>query len=239
METAYLGSVYINHTAQLATTSYYGHDGGDITIGDSEPGYQLPVVHYKNIFVAATVVAPGVPWSTLDKLGLITGKVVVIDGKPYLCRSLKLGPDKTSKSEWDEMLEALSNDDVWGNNLCSFWGQETATGAPDCRVTAGGVGGNNLGYRGFGSADFSFPGVGFRPVLEPLTNVPEFEDCMIGKLVTAHGVSGSVTGILADFNDYDLSLVQATVSKDCKWAEQIGEGAVVDRNAIICLEEKS
>ena len=67
MEKTYLGSVYINHAVRPATTSYYGHDGGDITIGDSEPGYQLSVVPYKDIFVAATVGAPGVPWSTLDK----------------------------------------------------------------------------------------------------------------------------------------------------------------------------
>ena len=49
MEKTYLGSVYINHAVRPATTSYYGHDGGDITIGDSEPGYQLPVIPYKDV----------------------------------------------------------------------------------------------------------------------------------------------------------------------------------------------
>lgn len=238
MEKTYLGSVYINHAVRPASTSYYGHDGGDITIGDSEPGYQLPVIPYKDVFVAATVIAPGAPWSTLDKLGFITGRVVIIDGKPYRCRSLKLGPDKTSKSEWDEILEAVGDGDAWDNNLCSFWGQETASGAPDCRVYAGGVGGNNLSHRGFGSADFSFPGVGFRPVLEPLHCVPKVEDHMIGKQITVYGADGSVTGVLADFNDYDLSFVQATAPDGRKWAEQIGEGVVADRNAVIWLEEK-
>ena len=61
---------------------------------------------------------------------------------------------------------------------------------------------------------------------------------MIGKQITVYGADGSVTGVLADFNDYDLSFVQATAPDGRKWAEQIGEGVVVDRNAVIWLEEK-
>lgn len=238
METKYFGSVYINHEARPATAAYHGDLGGDITIGDSVDENLIPFIPYKDIFVSATVVIPGVPWSTLDELGFITGRTVVIDGKPYWCRSLKLGPDKTSKSEWDEILEALGNGNIWDNNLRAFWGQETAAGAPDCRVIAGGIGGNDLSYRGFGSTAYSFPNVGFRPVLEPIYHIPKVEEHMIGKRFTVYGAKRSITGVLTDFNDYDLTLIQAEIPEGCKWAEQIEEGVIVDRNAIIWLETR-
>ena len=62
---------------------------------------------------------------------------------------------------------------------------------------------------------------------------------MIGKQFTAYSANGRVTGVLVDYNDYDLSFVQAEILGDYKWAEMIGESIVVDRNAIIWLEEKS
>lgn len=225
--------------ARPASAVYYDDLSSDITIGDSVDENLLPFISYKDVFVSAAVIAPGVPWSTLDKLGFITGRVVIIDGQPYRCRSLKLGPDKTSKSEWDEILETLGKSDGWDNNLRSFWGQETASGAPDCRVFAGEVRGNNLSYRGFGSADHSFPVIGFRPVLEPLYYISDVKNSMIGKQFIAYSANGRVTGVLVDYNDYDLSFVQAEILGDYKWAEMIGESIVVDRNAIIWLEEKS
>lgn len=196
-----LGSLYINETP-VATDSEYRK--GTMIIGNTVRGMELSFIRAGNILVSDHIICPRISWTRLNKFGYIFGKEILIDGQPYLCRSLKVGDKAGTLSEWDSILDKIGETDsllYWHGKY--FWGQETAANNAAHRVLRG--------YRSARcwcstKATAQNVVVGFRPILEPLTiDLPDPAD-LVGQQVLVVGPNGSIAGELLDCTDYDLFL---------------------------------
>ena len=127
-----------------------------------------------SLFVADYVVTHTISWGGLNDEGLIFGKNYASGGVDYTLRAPSTGSDDTgsgesqhvtpSNNEWDRILNKNSGYIRNWNEMYS-WGQDTVSFDASGRAV-----------RGYGSArrwyyyyaSYSFPFVGFRPVLEVL-----------------------------------------------------------------------
>ena len=236
-----LGSLYLNGQPKGLEVKY---NGEVLSFGNTDSERAIPFVKWGELLVASQCVCSNIRWEQLNKAGYILGRPVKIDGVPYLCRSLKVGDENDVPNEWDSILDDLGEDDnLWHWRGHFFWGQEPPKRQASHRTV-----------RGFYSARFwgSNPTVyrntliGFRPVLEPLPQVPTISDSLVGSRLTVYGATADISGRLIDFSDYDLSLelpteavsraISAQVLRANSWLAD-GRRMTIDRSAIVWMKK--
>ena len=127
-----------------------------------------------SLFVADYAVTHTVSWDDLNTKSLIFGKNYASGGVDYTLRAPSVGSNSTgsgesqhdtpSNNEWDRILDKNSGYIQNWNKMYS-WGQDTSSAAESYRA----VRGYDSARRWFSySATYSFPYLGFRPVLEVL-----------------------------------------------------------------------
>ena len=174
----------------------------------SEEGIHWNMVNGK--LIAERVILRGVSWDTLNYNGLIFGKKVVINGLPYLLRSLKVGGQQNQPNEWQDILnETGDKNTTWHWKNSYFWGQEMdkdrgkeRLSQRPYRIYIGGTKANAWhSYHPF----YRDRNIGFRPVLEPIC--PVVNDALINKELIVWSSSGNaIRGKLIEFTPYDLVL---------------------------------
>lgn len=230
MEKIKLGSIYSAGT--LMGSGFIWQDDTPFEIGDTMQGVELQWVPFRNLLIADRVVCNNISWKQLNKLGYIFGVPTKIDGRFYLCRSLKVGIGPENPGEWDDALTAVGDDDeIWNWAYSFFWGQETPPAHKTCRMERGYSDAYNFG---FGEATGRSEEGGFRPVLELLPPMPSLTDALIGQQVEIYGQGKEfIFGRVAGFDDYDLVLENPTkIPPRCSWAVRRGKTAVIKRNSI-------
>ncbi len=127
-----------------------------------------------SLFVADYAVTNNVSWDTLNTANLIFGKDYASGGVDYTLRTPSAGSDCTGlddsqrgvpqSNEWDTMLNKDSGYIQNWNGMFS-WGQDVSSGGASRRAIRG-----YLSARTWSNNDatYSYPIVGFRPVLEVL-----------------------------------------------------------------------
>lgn len=235
MEIIELGSMYLN--GQAMKPGCLCSESANITIGDTVAGKALEWAQYKNLLVATHCACFNISWEELNRICLIFGAPIKIDGRPYLCRSLKLGATPQESNEWEDTLAKLGADaKAWDWKNKKFWGQESSANLPFYRVLRGGPDPTHW---------WSYPpaaresNIGFRPVLEYLPSESTKPEDLLGKSVVAYGPMGiSVRGKLVAYDSYDL-VVESNyhLYKDCFWAARDGARITVDRASVVWLKE--
>ena len=239
MEIKKFGTIYLDGWPYKPGTQY---DGEVLSIRDSVPDRSIPFVKWKNLWVASQCACFNTTWLALDHFDFIYGHPVKIDGKSYLCRSLKVGSEDGVPNEWDNIIDEFGED----NELCNwkesaFWGQEhiTQNGKPIPYIYAS---------RGFSSArswyngppDEKEPFIGFRPVLEPLPRGVKVSRSLTGSTVRVYGPVGSLYGRLLDYNEYDLFLESPdgdNLPSDFNWAITDGPRITIDRSSVVWMRK--
>ena len=127
-----------------------------------------------SLFVADYAVTNDVSWDALNTADLIFGKNYASGGVDYTLRTPSAGSDCTGlddsqrgvpqSNEWDTMLNKDSGYIQNWNGMFS-WGQDVSSGGASGRAFRGC---NSARYWHYNGATFSYPNVGFRPVLEVL-----------------------------------------------------------------------
>ena len=127
-----------------------------------------------SLFIADFAVTNDVSWDALNTAGLIFGKDYVAGGVDYTLRAPSCGSGFTGSddsergtpqsNEWDAVLDKNSGYVKNWNDIYS-WGQDTSSYESGYRA---GRGYRSARYWYRNSATFSFPFIGFRPVLEVL-----------------------------------------------------------------------
>ena len=133
-----------------------------------------PYAH--SLFVADYNVTHTVSWDTLNTANLIFGKNYTAGGVDYTLRAPSVGSWYTGSGDaergtpqsnkWDTMLNKGSGYIQNWNEMYS-WGQDTVSVDASYRAVRGYGSARFWGYYG---ATYSFPNVGFRPVLEVLNS---------------------------------------------------------------------
>ena len=131
-----------------------------------------PYAH--SLFVADYNVTHTVSWNDLNTANLIFGKSYVAGGVDYTLRAPSVGSDSTGSyssergtpqsNEWDTMLNKNSRYIQNWNKMYS-WGQDTFSDYASSRAVRGY---NSARHWRSTNATYSYPYVGFRPVLEVL-----------------------------------------------------------------------
>jgi len=234
MEIIQLGSIYFGDRSFPIGSEY---TGGNFAIGNTVKGKEVSWVNVNGLLVADHVVCIDISWDNLNQQGLIFGKIVTIDGIPYFCRSLKVGSTEGIPNEWDNILDATGEDDsLWHWENVFFWGQETSkygTSRPVNKACR-----SNLSARcwSYDLASGRDPALGFRPALEPLVPDSLISDSLIGTTVNTHGCSGTISGVLTGFTDFDLFLSptpDSTPEPKLPWCCQEKDGTIIiDRSAV-------
>jgi len=129
-----------------------------------------------SLFVADYVVTNDVSWNTLNTADLIFGKNYASGGVDYTLRTPSAGSDCTGlddsqrgvpqSNEWDTMLNKDSGYIQNWNGMFS-WGQDVSSGGASRRAIRGY---NSARLWSNNDATYSYPIVGFRPVLEVLNS---------------------------------------------------------------------
>ena len=127
-----------------------------------------------SLFIADYAVTNDVSWDALNTADLIFGKNYASGGVDYTLRTPSAGSDCTGlddsqrgvpqSNEWDTMLNKDSGYIQNWNGMFS-WGQDVSSGGASGRAFRGC---NSARYWHYNGATFSYPNVGFRPVLEVL-----------------------------------------------------------------------
>ena len=125
-----------------------------------------------SLFIADHAVTHTVSWDDLNTKSLIFGKDYVAGGVDYTLRAPSVGSDHTGSdeskrgvpqsNEWDTMLNKNSGYIQNWNGMYS-WGQDTASVNASDRALRGCI---SARFWNFSYASYSYPIVGFRPVLE-------------------------------------------------------------------------
>lgn len=203
METIYFGSLYMRNKAAMPGRNYAVYKGKpEMTIGDTVAGKEISWFKADGLFVSAKILAYGISWYDLNVLGLITGKRVSIDGKPYILRLSGKNPD--GGDEWDTILDNLymhyDETALWDPNQTYHWTQVAREDEFTHKILRGGC-----ASRSYISRDI-YDGAkeaGWRPILEPIP--PQLCD-MQKKWVKVIGNFGDVQGVLVSYTDYDIVL---------------------------------
>ena len=234
VKTIRLGSVYIGGLPFAEEVGCLRPKATLLVLGDTSPGAEIQWVQWGDKLVADRCVCMGINWSFLNKQGYVYGRPVIIDGKAYLCRCVKM---TGVKSEWDKLLaEFGDSNDLWHCEKQWFWGQESNEIFPEQKTIRGYTSARNHGSC---NADEESNWVGFRPMLEPLGPVLQLSDNLIGRQVKVR-MTGStcIFGQLAQFDEYDLFLKNtAGVGPDCAHAKKDCDNVILDRKDISWLEE--
>ena len=135
-----------------------------------------------SLFVADYAVTHTISWNDLNTTGLIFGKNYASGGVDYTLRTPSAGSDCTGlddskrgvpqSNEWDTMLNKDSGY-IQNWNGMSSWGQDVYSGGASCRAPRGYDSARD--WR-ISNATYSYPYVGFRPVLEILNTDPLISD---------------------------------------------------------------
>jgi len=235
MEIMQLGSMYFNRKPFLIGSEYTGEY---LDIGNTVKGKEISWINVNGLLVADHVICTNISWDDLNQQGFIFGRKISIDGNPYVCRSLKVGNDDNIPNEWDDILDASSEDDsLWHWKKVFFLGQETSKRNKAYRADRGYDSARNWNID---SASYRGPYLGFRPALEPLVPESLISDSLIGTTITAYGNGGDISGVLTGFTDYDLFLsptIGRTQISDHPWCCQQEDGTVIiDRSAVSILK---
>ena len=155
-----------------------------------------------SLFVADYVVTRTISWGDLNGAGLIFGKNYASGGVDYTLRAPSCGSGFTGSdnsergtpqsNEWDAVLDKNSGYVKNWNDIYS-WGQDTSSYESPYRAFRGY--GSARGWSHYGAA-YSFPDVGFRPVLEVLNSDTLGSDGM--KVVTLDLNGGKLGGSSED-----------------------------------------
>jgi len=202
LEKIKLGSLHFDGSP-VAVGSKYETQG--LSFGDTASANPITWIKSSNgLLVADHAVCVNISWEQLNEQGFIFGRPIKIDGLPYLCRSLKVGVEVGVPNEWDALLDEVGEEDAtWHWKNIFSWGQEPVTARAEYHALRGYHSARNCDYH---SASYRNPDLGFRPVLEPLGPEPLVSDALIGSKLQIWGTTGSVSGILDDFTDYDLCI---------------------------------
>lgn len=148
-----------------------------------------------SLFVADYAVTHTVSWNDLNTKSLIFGKDYVAGGVDYTLRTPSAGSDCTGlddsqrgvpqSNEWDTMLNKDSGYIQNWNGMFS-WGQDVSSGGASRRAIRGY---NSARLWSNNGATFSYPIVGFRPVLELPTDLAA-DSLKIVKLRTGEFMPG-------------------------------------------------
>ena len=127
-----------------------------------------------SLFVADYAVTHTVSWDDLNTKSLIFGKNYASGGVDYTLRAPSVGSNSTgsgesqhdtpSNNEWDRILDKNSGYIQNWNKMYS-WGQDTSSAAESYRAVRGY---NSARGWNYDDAAYSYPYLGFRPVLEVL-----------------------------------------------------------------------
>ena len=230
-----LGSLYLNGQPKDLGVEY---NGEVLSFGNTIPGKTIPFVKWGELLVASQCVCSNISWKQLNKAGYILGRPVKIDGVPYLCRSLKVGEKNGVPNEWDSILDNLGEDDnLWHWRGHFFWGQEVSKYEASTRAFRGY---SSARFWGHGTATYRVVSVGFRPVLEPLPPEPLVSDTLIGADLKVYGPDAAIIGQLVEYTDYDLVIelsAQQPSPMERKWAGKDGKHIIIDRSAIVWVQE--
>ena len=230
-----LGCLQLNRQPKGLGVKY---NGEVLSFGDTDPLKAIPFVKWGKLLVASQCVCTNISWDELNKAGYIFGWPVKIDGAPYLCRSLKAGEERDVPNEWDSILDDLGEDDgLWHWSDGYFWGQETSRRFASSRAVRGW---SSARYWNYDSATYRYVYVGFRPVLEPLAPEPLVSDTLIGANLKVYGPDTAIIGQLVEYTDYDLVIelsAQQPSPMERKWAGKDGKHIIIDRSAIVWVQE--
>lgn len=214
------------------------HYTAPFTIGNTSET-PLAWVQSGPLLVSKDTLCLNISWNTLNRLGFVSGRPVTIDGKPYLCRSIRTGgKDKGGELRWI-FGDTVDEEEVWNWSRGYFWCWNDAgdRNKPSDEQPAS-------GFVFMGIATWVNPerwaGIGFRPVLEPLPPALPQEALQVGQSVTAFGLGGTVRGRVVEISSYDLVL-EPDDQNPAKypWAVVQGGLLVVDKSAILHLQENT
>ena len=148
-----------------------------------------------SLFVADYAVTLKVNWNNLDTASLIFGKDYASGGVDYTLRTPSVGSDCTGlddsqrgvpqSNEWDTMLNKDSGYIQNWNGMFS-WGQDVSSGGASRRAIRGY---NSARLWSNNGATFSYPIVGFRPVLELPTDLAA-DNLKVVELLTGEFMPG-------------------------------------------------
>lgn len=223
----YLGWIYQN--GEIAEPGGLAEGECLIEIRDDGPYSEYPIdwVKGNGILVSRCVFLMGITWEELRRQGFIYGKVVTLQGKSYLCRSLRL----SNHGEWEQFVKATKEAVDWSSGHSGFYGQEFISGdgifMPDRCSTAGHYAPEIVkAQKTNQSDDFT----GFRMVLEPITQKRELTRGDIAQPVTAYCGSIRVDGSLVEFSDYDVVIRHR---KNNQMPKDFGPGIYRDDNLTV------
>lgn len=161
-----LGTLYFDRRPVDIGTPYKGQQV--LSIGNTVPGKEITMVEVNGQLIADRLLCTKISAIDLEEQGFSFGKEVLIDGRRYLCRLLKVGVRRGAPNEWDAALDATSDDnELWHWKEGFFWGQE---GDVQIQIPCGRAvrGCHSARFWDSSSATGRNVGVGFRPTLIPL-----------------------------------------------------------------------
>ena len=105
MELKTFGTLYVRGKPVNSGRNYSLYKSRpEITLGDTNPGKGITWVEWNGLFVAHQNLVYAISWCDLNIFGLISGKQVNIDGRPYNLRLIdKIADDY---DEWDAILDS-------------------------------------------------------------------------------------------------------------------------------------
>lgn len=181
-------------------------------LSDTRPGCELEWVHLDGIYVSRRNIRQNISWNELNAEGLIFGKKITIDRRPFLCRVPSIGLDEdaqlrgeTGANEWSRLVDATSaGTGFWAWTGCWSWAQESmAPKGPTMTEHKGCFGYMSAKMWGWQPPNRKSNIIGWRPILEPIV---ELAPDMVGKLVQVGFNAIEIHGYLVEFTDYDLVL---------------------------------
>lgn len=210
-----LGTLYVDDEPQSGCPGNVLEKS--IAIGDGVRGKKIEWLSIGSRLVARDVLCTNVSWDALDKQGLIKGKIVTIDGKSYICRSLRVGGNVEDKeNEWSDIVQKVGDsDEVWGSRDLRFWGQDSYSGYPVFRII---LSPNPEHLFSYGFADAFNNQLGFKPVLEPLEDASKLDTLLSAEVDVALPFA-TIRGTLVSVDDYDICIqAEADIPFDCAYA---------------------
>ena len=204
----------------------------------SPTGTLITWANVNGLWISLDVYCRSVTWESLRKMGYIYGTPVHVDGRSYLCRSLRVALDGELGAVIKE-IDQSSVKEQWSNEV--FFGQEFIPGAgyfhEDRCSIAGGYSRTMVRATSIEENNLS---IGFRPVLEPYDPNQKVTQDMVGCLLKVYCGSVVLTGILREYTDYDLVLKykpEDFVPQDHGAAAIIDDGvAIINLDAVLCIK---